>query len=437
MVIPLSSDPTALSNPESYLSLKKFNRRIKKCPRTNLSITFSDIGSENGIPLLYLLPSGCSRWIAAPMDPLLKIYGVRMIVVDRPGCGGTSQVSLDQRINQSCEMIVSVLEYLNIKPTNILASSAGIYYALHLLTRHSSIFSTNLNPPPKLYLLSPWCPLLSPDDQDYWHFKWDWIPTPLISTQHITTPHLIKAANQAEKVFVEGMKLYTTSKTFATKWYKNITEDPSSLLSVISPSSTSPINISTNSQENEIINTSSNNSNLGQSASDILNNIRGGSSITKPSIGEGIDVSNPVNESSSLEIENSSASNGNRMWGKCEEACCVACLTQSYMTAENAQGIGQEHLICLNRGTDETGSEWLKTTIKELADTIEFAQLGELPSNAKRKIPYPIEIEIWWGWLDDMVPRKGQIWFNKILGSYPDAIDLRIHDVEDGDHTDL
>ncbi|WWC90593.1 uncharacterized protein L201_005529 [Kwoniella dendrophila CBS 6074] len=454
--------PTALSDPPAYLSLLKFNKRLKRCPRTNLSVTYSDIGDENGIPLLYLLPSGCSRWIAAAMDPLLKAYGVRMIVVDRPGCGDTGEVILGERIDRSCEMIISVLEHLNLKPANILASSAGIYYALHLLTRHPSAFSTSLNPPPKLYLLAPWSPLLPVDHPEHWPFRWDWIPSPFIATQHITTPHLIKAATQAQKAYDSSVKIYNTGKSIAMKWFKSIAEE----LELPSPSTSS--NTGSNVTSNSISRSSTpavrndnptvkpdneNKDDLVKSASDLLNNIRGKN--VKPSIGEGTDIPNLTEttfnkeESDDASISTSSTPR-NRMWGECE--CCVACLTSSYMSAENAQGIGQEHLICLNRGPEETGSQWLQNSIRELADTIEFAQVEdrfshndrtkngkeqEQRGNEKTKVSYPIEINVWWGWQDDMVPRKGQLWFNKVVGAYPEAIHLKIHDVEDGDHTDL
>lgn len=35
-------------------------------------------------------------------DPLAAKFGVRMIVIDRPGCGGTGQVPLEERIERSC-----------------------------------------------------------------------------------------------------------------------------------------------------------------------------------------------------------------------------------------------------------------------------------------------------------------------------------------------
>ncbi|WVF67572.1 hypothetical protein IAT40_002330 [Kwoniella sp. CBS 6097] len=507
-----AAPPTALSDPQAYLCLKKFNSRLPRCPRTNLPVTFSDIGDEDGVPLLYLLPSGCSRWIAASMDPLAKLYGVRMIVVDRPGCGGTGEVPLVERIEKSCEMIGSVLEHLDIKPANILASSAGMYYALHLLTRHPSIFSTSLDPPPKLYLIAPWSPLLPPTHPDCWPFKWDWIPSSLIATQHITTPHLIKAAENAQKAYVVSSRAFNTGKSFALKWYRSLTgpepdEPPQSddltndfgsrsrsaspsisapmpaqmprLTSASSSASTMTLNGLSLESPTDIINdipsphdksgkrnfrdeyTSCTNGDipnltpsndprkdkaLAESAADLLRNMRGGN---KSSLGEGTTVPHPQG----AEAEDGGEESPKRLWGPCE--CCVSCLTNAYMSAENSQGIGQEHLLCLSRGPEDTGSKWLETAASDLAATIEFAQVGEkhdtaLPSSTfgaasaekgnglkSKTVPSPIDVHVWWGWEDDMVPRKGQLWFNKVIGAYPGMINLTIHDVEDGDHTDL
>lgn len=52
------------SDPQAYLSLFKFSRKII-CPRTNLPVSFADIGDESGVPLLWMMPSGGSRWFAA------------------------------------------------------------------------------------------------------------------------------------------------------------------------------------------------------------------------------------------------------------------------------------------------------------------------------------------------------------------------------------
>ncbi|WVQ72118.1 hypothetical protein IAR50_001663 [Cryptococcus sp. DSM 104548] len=458
------SSPTSLSDPIAYLALLKFHRLLPRCPRTNLPVTYADLGDPQGVPVVYLLPSGCSRWVAAPMDPLAIRYGIRLVVVDRPGTGGTGQVPLSERIERSCEMVVSVLEHLKVKPAHILATSAGIYYALHLLINHPSTFLTSLDPPPKLWMIAPWVPLLPADDPEYWPFKWDWIPTPLIATQHITTPHLIKAAEQAQKVYNQGVKAFETSKTFALKWYKSYF-DPS-----ISPSpSTSALASPAPSMSSKPY-PRDGKQDLGSDTQKLLNGVRGAG------MGEGTEVEAPGVEGEEHDSGAGEWPPKERFWGK--TPCCITCTISQYMQAENAQGIGQEHLICLNRGPQNTGASWLHTALSDLSATLEFAQspvdfearprVGkkfgmsveerlrdvivdvekdentELREDKKERdargyegVRYPLEMSVWWGWLDDMVPRKGQLWFNDLVGRYGDAIKLSIHNVPDGDHADL
>ncbi|WVQ80175.1 hypothetical protein IAT38_002280 [Cryptococcus sp. DSM 104549] len=468
----------ALSDPRAYLALLKFNRRLPRCPRTNLPVTYSDIGDPQGVPLVYLLPSGCSRWIAASMDPLAKVFGVRMIVVDRPGCGGTGQVPLGERIERSCDMVVSVLEHLGVKPAHILATSAGIYYALHLLTHHPSTFQTSLNPPPRLYLLAPWSPLLPADHPEAWAFRWNWIPTPLIATQHLTTPHIIRAAMTAQKAIDTGLKAFDTGRNLAMRWYKTVTEESPSRAPLPSPS---PVAAEPNLAKEK------KGGGLGDETKGLLAGMRGG-------VGEGTDVAQPEapsgecatggegegDEGWSDEVIDEQGRSRPRLWGR--TPCCVACLTSGYMSAENGQGIGQEHLICLNRGPENTDAQWLQTAVNDLAATIEFAQSemsrssrdllarkygqngGPVASKAREeageqgeagegeeegeesdgkvsgetgRVHFPLEMHVWWGWQDEMVPRAGQLWFNKVVEAYPGAINVTIHDVPDGDHTDL
>ncbi|OWZ37645.1 hypothetical protein C351_04511 [Cryptococcus neoformans c8] len=436
-----SPEPTALTDPASYLCLFKFNRRLPRCPRTNLPVTFSDIGDSTGIPLLYLLPSGCSRWIGASLDPLAAKFGVRMIVIDRPGCGGTGQVPLEERIERSCEMAVSVLESLMIKPAHILVSSAGIYYALHLLIHHPSAFKTSLNPPPRLYLIAPWVPLLPIDHPESWPFKWDWIPTPFIATQHITTPHLLKAAEQAQKAYDRGLKAIGASRSFVMKMYKSFTEVSSSASYPSAEATAAPSMSSSTPYEQTNIKPG-----MKEDVQQSLNNIMG------VGMGEGTEVQVPQSEGEGGKKE--------RYWGP--TPCCVTCLVSGYMQAENGQGIGQDHLLCLNRGPRDTGGEWLQTALSDLAATIQFAQEALVPETAAEKlarnslqtgqaneadetgttghvnaVEYPLEIHVWWGWMDDMVVRKGQLFFNQLVGEYSGVIDLLVHDVPDGDHSDL
>lgn len=59
-------------------------------------------------------------------------------------------------------------------------------YAIHLVSNHSSIFSTGFTPPPYLYFMAPWSPLLPPGHPDYYPSYFTWIPTSVIATQHVT-----------------------------------------------------------------------------------------------------------------------------------------------------------------------------------------------------------------------------------------------------------
>ena len=53
----------------------------------------------------------------------------------------------------------------------------------------------------------------------------------------------------------------------------------------------------------------------------------------------------------------------------------------------------------MNRLNANTGPEWIQDALNQLDATLLSAQVGE-----RRRIP----LHIWWGWLDGMVPRKGQ-----------------------------
>jgi hypothetical protein len=87
----------ALTDPYLYLVQPQFNRRMH-CPRTNSRITFADVGDPEGPPVLFFLPSGCSRYLAVMGDELAREVGVRVVAMDRPGSGGTEQCPLNERV---------------------------------------------------------------------------------------------------------------------------------------------------------------------------------------------------------------------------------------------------------------------------------------------------------------------------------------------------
>jgi hypothetical protein len=109
----------SLHNSVEYLSRTNLHQRLPSCSRTGLPVTYMDAGDPQGIPLLFMLPSGCTRWVGIqlgklfhrlahgrlltdrPLEPLARRYGVRLMAVDRPGCGGTPPVDLGCRIDKS------------------------------------------------------------------------------------------------------------------------------------------------------------------------------------------------------------------------------------------------------------------------------------------------------------------------------------------------
>lgn len=65
-----------------------------------------------------------------------------------------------------------------------------------------------------------------------------------------------------------------------------------------------------------------------------------------------------------------------------------------------------DHLLCLNRGTANTGPEWFERALLQLDASLLSVQGEGQKSDSQndRRIP----LHIWWGWQDGMVPRKGQ-----------------------------
>jgi len=72
---PDPAEPSAQVDPEAYLCSRKFSSTLT-CRRTGKRVSYADIGDSNGIPLLWLTPSGCSRWFAVPQG---VSYGVKCL----------------------------------------------------------------------------------------------------------------------------------------------------------------------------------------------------------------------------------------------------------------------------------------------------------------------------------------------------------------------
>ncbi|PWN38564.1 uncharacterized protein FA14DRAFT_27886 [Meira miltonrushii] len=159
-------------DPRIYLSQGRFHRSVR-CPRTQQLVTFGLVGdwseeynNRNAVPssstqddrvILFVLPSGCLRYVAILLDGILKASKRRMIAIDRPGAGGTPPCERIDRMQLSTKHTLSVLEYMHIDRVDILTHSAGWFYALNLIATSPSLFLRK-NETSKWIFCSPFVP---------------------------------------------------------------------------------------------------------------------------------------------------------------------------------------------------------------------------------------------------------------------------------------
>ncbi|EIN12280.1 hypothetical protein PUNSTDRAFT_130540 [Punctularia strigosozonata HHB-11173 SS5] len=142
----------AKSDPSTFLADERFHSSFI-CPRTKKRVTYADIGSTSGKPVLFFLQSHCSRWAAIPRDIVATASGIRLIAMDRPGCGGTEVCELHERVSTAYQMIQSLIEHLDLTDFALLAYCAGFIHLLEYLRTHAVELVTRRA---RVVLLSPW-----------------------------------------------------------------------------------------------------------------------------------------------------------------------------------------------------------------------------------------------------------------------------------------
>ncbi|KGO75406.1 hypothetical protein PITC_080920 [Penicillium italicum] len=145
----------------SYIANSRFHRSFTIEPTSThgpLNVTYGDYGCEpnkNGTtPTLLFLPGMLStRYIGLCLHPIAEKWGVRVLVVDRPGMGNSTDVPLAQRVSTWVEIVPRLLAHLNIQHVSLASHSAGTIYLLNTLYYCRDI----LNPKkPMATLLAPW-----------------------------------------------------------------------------------------------------------------------------------------------------------------------------------------------------------------------------------------------------------------------------------------
>ncbi|KAG9229717.1 Alpha/Beta hydrolase protein [Amylocarpus encephaloides] len=121
-----------------------------------LKISYGVCGPPLGEDVMTILFCGGmfgSRWQGVTLDHLARKMGVRVLFIDRPGFGGSTEVLLSQRIPIFLETVPLLLQHLKITHVHLASHSAGAIYALNLLHTHPSLLSPQN---PTITLFAPW-----------------------------------------------------------------------------------------------------------------------------------------------------------------------------------------------------------------------------------------------------------------------------------------
>ncbi|KAF8641006.1 hypothetical protein AX17_000651 [Amanita inopinata Kibby_2008] len=132
-------------------TLLKLTRSPHASQDNPLTVSLSDLGSQNGFPIVVFLGLGCVRHIMGLYDEMAEFLGLRLITIDRWGLGRTEPRSKSAKgIMQWASVVEEVLDLLRIGQCSVLAHSAGAPYALSFANKLPARIRGNV------CLLAPW-----------------------------------------------------------------------------------------------------------------------------------------------------------------------------------------------------------------------------------------------------------------------------------------
>ncbi|KAH6917191.1 hypothetical protein BKA70DRAFT_1251565 [Coprinopsis sp. MPI-PUGE-AT-0042] len=132
-------------------TLLKLIRQPHASPEDPLTVSLSDLGSPNGIPVVVFLGLGCVRHLMGLYDEMAECLGLRLITIDRWGLGRTdARPKASKGIFQWASVVEEVLDLLGIRECCIMAHSAGAPYALSFANKVPSRVRGDI------CLLAPW-----------------------------------------------------------------------------------------------------------------------------------------------------------------------------------------------------------------------------------------------------------------------------------------
>ncbi|CAI7596061.1 unnamed protein product [Penicillium bialowiezense] len=136
-----------LNSPRSFALSYISNSRFHRCFTIEssvihgpLKVSYAEYGKQRTesesipTPTLLLMPGMfSSRYLGVCLHAIAEKIGVRILVVDRPGMGNTTDVPLAQRVPVWVEIVPKILAHLGIQHVALASHSAGTFYLLNTL----------------------------------------------------------------------------------------------------------------------------------------------------------------------------------------------------------------------------------------------------------------------------------------------------------------
>ncbi|KAL3434501.1 Alpha/Beta hydrolase protein [Aspergillus tetrazonus] len=140
-----------MSTAITLISGNTFHRQVKlSTAHGSLTVSFADIGCATGPVILYLPGMFASRYLGIPLHVMAERAGVRLLVVDRPGMGASTDVPLVKRIDVWVDTVPRLLAHLCIPSVTLASHSAGTIYLLNTWVRCRELVNQHI------VLLAPW-----------------------------------------------------------------------------------------------------------------------------------------------------------------------------------------------------------------------------------------------------------------------------------------
>jgi len=159
-----SSLPPAYLDPQAYLRRDEFHRETTYAPsyapagsleRHVVSYAVAGSLSPSAPVVVWLNGMGGHRLAVTLLDGIFASRGVRLVTLDRPSAGRSTPVPLRHRLPASHDALLAVLAAEHVSTFSLLSHSNGILYALYTLRHlpsHLNVRSWTLSSP----YVPPW-----------------------------------------------------------------------------------------------------------------------------------------------------------------------------------------------------------------------------------------------------------------------------------------